>query len=223
MKARPILFNGQMVRALLDGRKTQTRRVLKPQPKPVDELASEAGDVFVDYDGSLRRFRRDRRQNFADDIIGEPMPCPYGSVGDLLYVRETWSHTGQGAWTPSDAFIAQSLGGKLVYRADEGDEAPGWFPSIHMPRWASRLTLRITDVRVERLKDITKAEAAKEGWQSMLSDGSLNYNPKRWFRDLWDEINGPGAWEANPWVWAVSFKVIHKNVDQVLKEARAAA
>ena len=167
MRERPILFSAPMVRAILAGTKTQTRRVCKGQR----ELSN------------VHDFQIDR--------------CPYGQLGDRLWVRETWLR--HSVNVPND----------YLYRADHPDDGTigpahgGWKPSIHMPRWASRITLEITDVRVERLQDIS----ARDAWAEGITP-SPDVDPYHEYRDLWESINGPGSWDANPWVWAVSFKRI---------------
>lgn len=191
MKVRPILFSGSMVRALLDGSKAQTRRPVKPQPP-----------AYIDSDMPGLRSLKQR-------------PCPHGQPGDLLYVRETWSAYG--------AFAAYGTG-RVSYRADEDQQPQGlpWKPSIHMPRWASRLTLRITDVRVERLNEISEADAEAEGAEPILVPPDGGSDPHaQGFCELWNSINGPEAWDKNPWVWVVCFEVIHANVDQVIERTAA--
>ncbi|WP_291163363.1 hypothetical protein [Gemmatimonas sp. UBA7669] len=191
MKERPILFSGQMVRAILDGRKSMTRRVVKP-PKRTD-LRLRPNDIgcTVRDDGAIWH-----------DAFGW-LHCPYGVPGDLLWVRET--------------FAPFSTGG-AVYRADKPRFSPdahevvggSWHPSIYMPRWASRLTLRITDVRVERLQDISADDCRAEGhptdWSRSPAPEVHDDAARDWYRDLWDSINGSGAWDANPWVWVVAFE-----------------
>lgn len=159
VKERPILFNAAMVRALLDGSKTQTRRIPKHER------------------------------------------CPYGESGDRLWVRETWGTSQQWRdFKPSllpenvDVFFAAN------YSVPDLDDLKPWRPSIFMPRWASRITLEITDVRVERLQDISAEDATAEGMA--LDDAVYNYSR------LWDKINGDGAFELNPWVWAIEFRVL---------------
>jgi hypothetical protein len=187
-KERPILMSGPMVRAILEGRKTVTRRVMKPQPT-----------------------ERPMRHRFAIDMpyqwdIGDnrSIYCPYGQPGDRLWVRETW-HT----WGPPERQF-------LAYRATQPDADDFvWRPSIHMPRWASRLTLEIVGVRVERVQDITEEGAIAEGverdygvWRDYQLK-TLNGVPtaRDSFRSLWDSINGAAySWDANPWCWVVSFR-----------------
>jgi len=173
IKERPILFSGPMVRAILDGRKTQTRRILKPQP------ICTANDNW--------------------DIRSEGVwKCPYGQPGDRLWVRETW----------------RRHYGSVNYRADHEDGAGHmrWRPSIHMPRWASRITLEITDVRVQQLQDITVTDIYAEGFdpwgdtQTRTADFGDVSHVYEWYASLWDKINGPGAWNANPWAWAITFR-----------------
>lgn len=196
-KERPILFSDQMVRAILDGRKTQTRRVIKGRGlwsiEDADDYSNRKWPGFEDEYGT-----------WCD------MPCPYGAVGDRLWVRETWlCVTGEpGPITCS-------------YRADHGktEFAGLWKPSIHMPRWASRITLEITGVRVERLNEISHHDAMQEGlieWTDPPRVSSLHYglscadvwetNAPAAFKRLWESINGAGSWALNPWVWVVEFK-----------------
>lgn len=216
MTARPILFSGPMIRALLEGRKTQTRRVVKPQP---------LFEGFRSY-GASWAWHKSPAIWFSGvttkQLVSKPglgMYCPYGQPGDLLWVRET---------------CCPDWADKPVYKADGGSarEAgypaePRWRPSIHMPRWASRLTLRITGVRVQRLHDISEDDAIAEGAKPIAvtfrgdQAGDARLVPslggpyRDGFRCLWASINGPGSWDANPWVWALTFEVIKANVDQV--------
>ncbi len=188
MTERPILFSAPMIRSILEGRKTQTRRVVKPQPL-VDEhlsvLAHKDGvaSMWLAYP-SGERIPRERTKATV---------CPYGAPGSKLWVRAPW---GEYRVAPPG----------IVYRADEDIPAGAperWKPSIYMPRWASRITLEITDVRVNRLHAITVSDAIAEGY-----DGSVNdsIDPSiRWYSALWEQINGPGSWDANPWVWCISF------------------
>lgn len=212
--AKPILFSGPMVKAILAGSKTQTRRAMKPQP------LFFTGRKYVVPDSAPKKFHD------CDDIRE---CCPYGFPGDRLWVRETWGHTGQGVWTIQDARMA-SGNGKAVYRADGDAGVGGWFPSIHMPREFSRILLRVTDVRVQRLHDISETDAIAEGisrnphgngdqWMDYPAGNSAAgwLDPRDSFRTLWDIINGADSWRANPFVWAVSFTV-EKSAD-----ARAAA
>ena len=125
--------------------------------------------------------------------------CPYGKPGDRLWVREThyvWS-----------AGCQDGSGRRIDYRATEPDAPCTWTPSIHMPRWASRLTLRVTDVRAERLNDISPEDAAAEGWPGPDENDTIaSAYPIAWYARLWDQINGPRSYDSNPWVWVVAFE-----------------
>ena len=220
MKERPILFSGPMVCAILEGRKTQTRRVVKFQ-----RGFNEKGNVRVS--GDMWQVSAGQYNVWSD-----PFSCPYGVAGDRLWVRETWSPSVK-APLCQVAYAADGrcygIGGNgcgnnfhifhgwLVDSAVRGDK-PGdtfgrslyekWRPSIHMPRWASRLTLEITDVRVERLQSISEDDAKAEGVDEMCvlpGDQGSFIQP---YAALWESINGPGSWNANPWVWVVEFKQI---------------
>jgi hypothetical protein len=184
MKERPILFSGPMVRAILDGSKTQTRRVAKhPLAQAAVRINSYKGQSEFDC-------------IFSDDT-GGIICCPHGTPDDRLWVRETWAHERDGTGCPDDTGV--------LYRAtDPGwdDEGTGlrWRPSIFMPRAASRILLEITDVRVQRLQEISEEDARAEGY-----DRSHAF-PHEWFALLWERIHGPGSWHANPWVWAITFR-----------------
>lgn len=175
-RERPILFSAPMVRALLDGRKTMTRRIVKPQSRIVVH---------------------DNGQALTDRGWLPELDNPYGNVGDRLWVRETF-----------DAPPGSDNPGEVVYRADYDHREPQhtWQPSIFMPRWASRLTLEIESVRVERLQDISEADAHAEGVSIIGPDGDHFEDYRDGFAWLWGKINGPGSWDKNPWVWAISFR-----------------
>lgn len=206
MKERPILFSAPMVRALLAGTKTQTRRVVKLKPWHQIEERD---------DGSPWPWMHDNDRD-ADHWL----PCPFGQPGDRLWVRESWSPDppcdgtwGYTAWAGCregqisgvpDRFRSAN---HCIYAADWSGTPLRWTPSIHMPRWASRITLEITGVRVERLNDISDADAIAEGVES-LPMATRQATPKLDYRYLWESINGVGSWEANPYVWVVSFKRI---------------
>ena len=181
MKERPILFKGEMVRAILDGRKTQTRRIMKPQP--------------IEYDGMLMW------KGLAWAAVTDPdqPESPYGIPGDRLWVRETFAYT--------DSTINDQPG--YVYRATDPDwsemEGFKWKPSIFMPRKASRITLEIVNVRVERLQNITEEDANAEGIPSRMSVQTLTPAVAD-YAALWESINGYGSWTMNPWVWVIEFK-----------------
>ncbi len=221
IKERPILFSAPMVRAILEGRKTVTRRVMKSQPDADATITVESYSVAVT--------NRRGYQEAGPEIFGawwrdgeSGCKCPYGQPGDRLWVRETWYcdhfEVMRGPYLkPDDLDIGEALDdGTLAYAADgltpyEADQ-PIWKPSIHMPRWASRILLEITDVRVERLQDITYEQAAAEGvhrgplreWCASDEGGACHKYPVPAFRDLWQSVGG--HWDANPWVWVVEFK-----------------
>ena len=172
MKERPILFSGPMVQAILAGRKTQTRRIVKPQSAVLtDQMARGFG------------VRPPAVENAA------VIPCPYGQVGDRLWVREAW------ALHPET--------GNLLYKADDG--APSdtrWRPSIHMPRKHSRLLLEVVGIKVERLQAISREDAQAEGTDNYPGTNC----PIDKFFNYWCYLNGFDSWDANPWVWVVSFQ-----------------
>jgi len=197
---RGMIFNAEMVRAILDGRKTQTRRPVKPQP----ELTERSG---FSWNGALYGAGSDEREtnrNFAH------AKCPYGKPGDRIWVRETWAR-----------YNIDHDSHDMAYRATTPEDWPEggrWRPSIHMPRWASRILLEITDVRVERLNSISEEDARAEG---IIDGGCLNCgdpepcgcaNPDPDATDafayLWQSIYGQENWNANPWVWVIEFKRI---------------
>lgn len=224
MKERPILFNGDMVRAILEGRKTQTRRVMNI------DLVNDADICKVD--GMLS----------ITDSYGDNHPphrfCPYGQVGDRLWVRETWAQVFNGDYCkyPEDSCKPMCDGCNVEYRADTGNPYPGdwpadeakgynmapkWKPSIHMPRWASRITLEITNIRVERLQYLSEEDAFSEGIDEegesylkaehfMLGGSKIRGHSPAVFSyvDLWESINGKGSWHEKTFVWVIEFNVV---------------
>lgn len=200
MKAKPIIFDGESVRAILENRKTLTRRVIKPQPE--SDLYWNA--VVVGGNGGWT------------DRHGDSWSCPHGEPSDRLWVRETW-----GAVSPHED-LAPLEECTIEYRADkpndpypggwpaeearEYPDAPRWQSPIHMPRWASRITLQITDVRVERLQEITDDDALAEGVDR--TNSSIPTYPIQRFQRRWDSLNAKNGWpwESNPWIWVIQFK-----------------
>lgn len=182
--AKPIIFSTSMVKAILDGKKTQTRRVIKIDDAPENWKISIAGTSIVraePYDVKLPRY----------------------AAGDILWVRETWSEH-QEYYNNSAKVFAEP---HYIYKAD-GVYANKWHPSIHMPKEAARIFLKVTDVRVERLQDITEEDAITEGMSKTLVDGVVFISAKGNFHVLWDSLNikrGYG-WEDNPWVWVIEFE-----------------
>ncbi len=204
-KERPILFSGPMVKAILEGRKTQTRRIVKREFMHDPNGTRNARWYIRRADAIWNSFET------LQELVMKH--CPYGQPGDRLWVRETHRIN---PWIYNDPRMGPGTPGCVVYRADphdpEYDEMKVWKPSIFMPRWASRITLEITDVRVERLQEISDSDAINEGITGVLDDGIWSYNghvlPRDGFTDLWNKINGADSWNANPWVWVVSFEVV---------------
>ncbi len=218
MTERPILFSGPMVQAILAGTKTQTRRVVKPQPTVAENGCPQWGT----YDGRKmymvpRRAAGGSRVAVADLLDGH---CPYGAPGDRLWVRETWATVKWFDDTNAAACWKNERPPALWFAADTGvyltsEHRGRWRPSIHMPRWASRITLEVTGVRVERLQDISEADARAEGvlpleiYTPRERRGQSDYRGA--FALLWDHINGkrPGcAWNDSPWVWVIEFRKV---------------
>ena len=243
MADRPILMSAPMVRAILAGAKTQTRRLVKGAP---DDWAPMQPEVYsptvVDRHGD---------EQPGPDAFGagnedgsDWVPCPYGQPGDRLWVREAWGYRCSAGTSAVGQYMHT-----IAYRADDARHSYGpmpiegvglpkwrerddgmspqawddrmtaywrqWRPSIHMPRWASRITLEITAVRVERLRDISEADAKAEGisefvggWWCEHDDAEqiAGMTPQEGYAHLWERINGAGSWAENPWVWVVTFQ-----------------
>lgn len=193
MKEHGMIFNGEMVRALLDGRKTQTRRPVKIDLANAFDPPRCEQDVKDGYP-------------WVEDAYGDWHRgiefSPYGQPGDRIWCRETWCQK----WEDAEGYVEKALyraDGLEVFHPDSMDKSP-WRPSIHMPRWAARILLEITEVRVQRLREISEADALAEG----LCNGDQFETATDEFRSLWDSIyaaKGLG-WTANPWVWAYTFK-----------------
>lgn len=241
IKERPILFSAPMIPPILADIKTQTRRLIKPVGNDEGFVVQDYGDGFWPYrseDGESG-FYRDRHGYDMEERI----KCPYGQPGARLWVRETWGYRCSSSTQQSGLFMntigyraddARQTFGPMpmdgVGLPQQRERAPDephekweaylnrywrqWRPSIHMPRWASRITLEVTDVKVERLQDISEEDAMAEGIVNagdgngyQLADTS-HYagTASESYASLWESINGPGSWDANPWVWCVSFK-----------------
>lgn len=222
-KEKPILFNAEMVRAILDGRKTQTRRLMKPQPKRIPDeegrhwYACNKVRTMVRLEDELLNL--DAWKGLAGSL------CPYGGEGDQLWVRETCYEDVCG----SCSLARYSCGDNLVQVRNQAGYATEWWysrptcPSIHMPRWASRIDLLIKNVRVERLQEISKEDAQAEGvrfhniykeWGGVEPhpDSKPNLLQWRWygnpveaFKNLWRSTYGLESWDQNPWVWVIEF------------------
>jgi len=227
MKERPIIFSAPMVRAILEGRKTMTRRVIKPQPDEDGLSLNTERQLWLDTSGDLYK-------------------CPYGVSGDRLWVRETFAiyQTVNYIRRPDGRAFPEVSDGLAGYRADGFDKIRdfrehirltedlsmeaieikdnSWRPSIYMPRWASRITLEITDVGVERVQDITEEDAKDEGapcikgnYFDVVSKDFIDVTEptcRFGFHVLWDSINAKRGfgWDKNPWVWVVEFKEVEK-------------
>jgi len=204
-----MLFSAPMVRSLLAGTKTQTRRILKPQPTALDDTWGPAPHVG----------RSNGKAAVQCNGLATVITCPYGQPGDQLWVRETWLECGLslcGITPPTAYYRADHQGADYFDPTTNPPTRRKWQPSIHMPRWASRITLEVTAVSVERLQDISEWDAAAEGvLYSTEHMGHWSGTGARWqmtareaYRDLWESINGAGSWDANPWVWVIEFKVV---------------
>lgn len=225
MTDRPIIFSAPMIRALLGGTKTQTRRVLKPQP------VLDHGALGIEDRQGRWIFCANTERGFAEGLPQSAFRMPY-APGNRLWVREAWGMNCDGydvpALIPKQRPARDKLrDDQLVYFATETDseilaEMPRR-PSIHMPRWASRLTLAVADVRVQRLNEISEEDAVAEGVE-MSGDRILPWKcyderlphyvlAASSFRSLWDSLHGPGSWSANPWIVAVSFVTHMRNID----------
>lgn len=194
MKERPILLNAEMVRAVLDGRKTQTRRILTPRQLKMIDAAASIGECYPLEFGH----QHENSQSYYREW------CPFGEVGDRLWVRETWAEAGGSA--PELQLYRASYPAHVPchYENVPPAEKIRWRPSIHMPRWASRITLEITGVRVERLKCISEEDARAEGAPTeccVIGDKHF-----LGFRTLWRSIYGEESWQDNPFVWVIEFK-----------------
>lgn len=204
MKQTPIIFSTELIPKILNGTKTMTRRVIEPQP-------------FIVLDGVPLVIREAKPDEFP--IQRDVVKCPYGQVGDRLWVREAFYER-----LDVDPLVDPKKALHYChYKADNPNMDMAWHsfskckPSIHMPRWASRITLEITEVRVERVQEITVNDAIKEGYplgciehiEQLGMKQLLIANRMRigWFQSLWDPLNAKHSWESNPWVWVISFKL----------------
>jgi hypothetical protein len=232
MKERPILFSAPMVRAILEGRKTQTRRVVSVQPPneagwKLSECASTTGDKR--NIGRVQWLKIAPNGYEVLDSFGEYFSSKYGRAGDRLWVRETFNHSD--SWyedKPSLNWKNCRRDGKCTYvyynatltpaqRRERNEDPWPWTPSIFMPRWASRITLEIVSVRVERVQEISEADSISEGIQGCIDTtgmSSLRIGAEK-YRELWDSINAKRdgyAWKDNPWVWVIEFKKLSEAV-----------
>ena len=214
-KEHPILFSGDMVRAILAGRKTQTRRIVKPPKRWDADMNRAYADLLYGVTPGLHV-----PCNYKGEETWERLRNPWGwpqadwdlnAVPVHLWVRENLRQKSNGEFSNSPANTAST---DWVYSADDARLSPNWVemvgwsvhrhkPSMHMPRWASRITLEVTGVRVERLQDITEADAKAEGVEKLAA---LNSTYRAEFRRIWWDVYGAESWNANPWVWVVEFR-----------------
>lgn len=224
MKQTPILFSTPMVQGILEGRKTQTRRIIKHQPT----IDPQTGDWLV------KGLAGNEEVHPIEDWVKlQPKDCPYGQPGDILWVRETWAPFTAVIRVPRD----------YHYKASKDANLNGgkWKPSIHMPKAAARIWLEVVSVKVERLTDITEEDAIAEGIEGSAEEGYESYEivhegkhkgkpsphsifnnrlAKFSFTELWESINGVGSWQANPWVWVIEFKRVenpNNNIEKLNK------
>ncbi|MCS6630614.1 hypothetical protein A9X63_18570 [Klebsiella pneumoniae] len=245
MKERGMIFNADMVRAILDGRKTQTRRIMKPQPEP----CPRGGHWWPSNMFKTMLHVEEEMQNGKGGwggLVGDA--CPFGDVGDRIWVRETWATLGNedGCCVDWEGNLCKGdeRSSARIYRAS-CEQRPGdyglwsipddaywkphtkehkfegaWRPSIHMPRWASRILLEITNIGVQRIHSISQNDAAREGLMRLPATGrycinhgdqyfgGASHDAREVFSWLWQSIYGEESWEANPWVWVIEFKRI---------------
>lgn len=236
MNEKPIIFNTEMITAILDGRKTVTRRPIEPQPC----WTGRGNQIFLNWN-----FPKDYEPAVLTPSVNQIIPfCSFGKVGDHLWVKENWRVY---SWHHGEPINVEYEFGKYVhecidcddedwderismqcsddckkagldiedglYQFEPEDNPCRWRPSIHMPRWASRITLEITDIRVERLQGISEENAQKEGYpfKDCSYNPTIEILPTYWFFDLWDSIYGDKySVSSNPWVWVIEFKAIEK-------------
>ncbi len=230
MNTKPMIFTTENIRGIRDGRKTMTRRVIKPQPSEGGlEWCTAADGAFSAWQDPLLLL-----DEHSEDGGPCQRVCPYGVPGDLLWVRETWGKEPDRRTSPSLGETTNLFEGDVFYRASHENNYPGpWKPSIHMPRTLSRLTLRVSNVRVERVQDISEEDMIAEGITDIgdgcgcleRANGNMAYSTTRnLFMQLWDSINAKRgySWESNPYVWIIEWdKVWEKNIDEVIKELAA--
>ncbi|OVG29097.1 hypothetical protein B5L94_19410 [Klebsiella pneumoniae] len=230
MKERGMIFNGEMVRAILDGRKTQTRRIMKVQPE-----SNQLGLLLITDStrhSDIGKYHWAESNATGNHVRSKLFACPFGAVGDQIWVRETF----QGPlfnYEQMDEYLEDSSkfekpefcqyaadgGHRPEYQDADDNLRHGWRPSIHMPRWASRILLEITDVRVERLNAISEEDAEAEGIEmealydsqdcyDCIADHNMTGRPTVTgaFKYLWESIYGEEGWKSNPWVWVIEFK-----------------
>ncbi|SKA52846.1 hypothetical protein [Photobacterium toruni] len=233
MKCTPMIFNTEMVSALLEGHKIVTRRPLKPQP-------TKSGRGYIHWHSNIYKTMVNldavNSLSMLEGFLSASDICPVASIGDLIWVRETfqgplfdtekmpeYQENSTKFETPEYCIYAATDKKQEFYDMDD-NLICRWRPSIHMPRWASRITLKVTDVRIERVKEITDAQAEKEGMmtteasQNAAIAGGLGWfeRPSVQFKNLWQRIYE--NWESNPYVWVIEFEVINQNIDKYISK-----
>lgn len=202
IKERPIIFGGEMVRAIRDGRKTQTRRIVKPQPNDND-IALYGNGIKAH---KLEHYETGCPAGYGFENEDYQWRCPYGAPGERLWVRENFYNDFDNVYYPADSRSKRWCCDLIPECCCAEVGKPKVTPSIHMPRWASRITLEVTDVRVERLNEISEEDAKAEG---VTNTGPYDCRPgfvhRVMFEDLWNRIHGVDSWDANPFVWVVAF------------------
>ncbi|HAV4169384.1 TPA: hypothetical protein ACGIL0_003996, partial [Acinetobacter baumannii] len=199
---RPILFNSEMVRAILNGSKTQTRRIIKSKVQKKIDIAEHLGQFFGLEDS------KSQISSYFQKI------CPFGAIGDQLFVQETYGTKIRSlGGTPHESFVYKADNpNEIAYYDCKGKGYPvRWKPSSRMPRKASRVLLEIVDIRVERLHEISDVDAKAEGFDKPKTDSTMqsnnSHNPVLNFQKHWEAIKGKESWNENPWVWVIEFKV----------------
>jgi len=223
-RERGIIMTGPSVPAVLAGVKTQTRRITEGAPADTYEVVPS----LLCHRGDLWDFRRQDKRGVPHNPVA--IRCPYGAVGDRLWIRESWrteelasDGTDGIRYQADDAFIpiasTAEAADRWVDAHRNGAHGKRWRPALYVPRWASRATLEITEVRVQRLQQVSEADAIAEGveaWEEQLDTAAIRTGAelaacrradrRAWFAALWQELHGPGAWGINPWVWAIRFR-----------------
>jgi hypothetical protein len=204
-KEQPIIFTGESIPVIFEGRKTQTRRIVKPQP-PKGAYLAHYSTVSPDWTWAVAPWTTTRRR------------CPYGRPGDRLWVKEAWLYVGPGSGSslPDDEALIKLPENQLVsncwYRATyDGSQSLMWSNSRYMPRWASQIDLEVTGIRAERLQNITEQDIRAEGVEppdDLGTQDRARWDAREAFAALWESIHGKGAWERNPWVWVIEFKQV---------------